>query len=334
MLFINALLPSASLHVQSYCSYFYSCFCSFASSVLDFLSEPVRQAVLSYPCTKCEGKSEQPETAPVEPIVVEKLPASPVLSRVLLVMSDKELGDFLCERLTGDFSVTLLTESEKVFSYCCHEMPDAIIVDETVGGASGEELCFRLKLNRLLNTIPLMLLVASADDEPYIAHVGCGAEKVSPRSINVFRLKADLRALIDHRILRCERVRSCLTVSAPVVSQNGEKKEKAEVPFEERLRECVEKNLETDGYTIIKLCSDMGMSRTSFYNKMKQDTDLAPEDYVFLFKMEKSKALLASGQYKVYEVAEMVGFCNAKYFGKRFKKLYKVSPSEYMRSIT
>lgn len=334
MLFINALLPSASLHVQSYCSYFYSCFCSFASSVSDFLSGPVPEAALSYPCTECEGKSEQPETAPVEPVVVEKSPASPVLSRVLLVMSDEELGDFLCDRLAGDFSVTLLTESEKVFSSCCHEMPDAIIVDETVGEASGEELCSRLKSNRLLNAIPLVLLVASADDEKQVVPVRCGAEKVSPRSINVSRLKADLRALIDHRILRCERVRSCPTAPASVVSQNREKEDKAKVPFEERLRECVEKNLETDRYTIIKLCSDMGMSRTSFYNKMKQDTDLAPEDYVFLFKMEKSKVLLASGQYKVCEVAEMVGFCNAKYFGKRFKKLYKVSPSEYMRSIT
>lgn len=334
MSFINELLLSASLHVQSYCSYFYSCFCSFASLVPDFLSEPVPEAALSYPCSECEVKSEQPETAPAAPVVVEKLPASPVLLRVLLVMSDKKLGDFLCDRLTGDFSVALLAESEKVFSYCCHEMPDAIIVDETVGGASGEELCSRLKSNRFLNDIPLVLLVASADDEKQVAPVGCGAEKVSPRSINVSRLKADLRALIDHRLLKSERVRNCLTVAAPVVSQNGEKKEKAEVSFEERLRECVEKNLETNRYTIIKLCSDMGMSRTSFYNKMKQDTDLAPEDYVFLFKMEKSKVLLASGQYKVCEVAEMVGFCNAKYFGKRFKKLYKVSPSEYMRSIT
>lgn len=312
MLFINALLPGASLHAQSYCSYFYSCFFEFASPL--------------------GGKSGHPD--PAGPDGVEKSPASRVPWRVLLVMSDPELGDFLCDRLADDFSVTLVTEADRFFSSCCHEMPDVILMDETVGEAAGAELCSRLKSNCFLNDIPLMLLVACPDDDRYVTPAGCGAEKVVPRSINVSRLKADLRALIDHRVFRRQRVLSCPTAPAPVVSRKGEQKEKGEAPFEERLRGFVEKNLETDGYTIIKLCSDMGMSRTSFYNKMKQHTDLAPEEYVFLFRMERAKVLLSSGRYKVYEVAEMVGFCNAKYFGKKFKKLYKVSPSQYMRSIT
>lgn len=280
------------------------------------------------------GKSEQPETASVEPAAEKKDAASPALSRVLLVMTDKELGDFLCARLAGDFNVTLLTEPERIFSFCSHEMPDAIIIDEMVNGVGGEELCSRLKSNHLLSDIPLVLLAASADDEKYITYIGCGAEKVLSCSIHVSRLKAELGALIDQRVRRYVRIRDLWTLPAPVVRKKAEKKEKAEVPFAERLKEYVEKNLSSNDFSVRKLCSDMGMSRTSLYTKIKEDINLSPEDYIFLFKMEKAKVLLATRQHNVSEVASLLGFCDAKYFGKRFKRFYKVSPSEYVRSIT
>ena len=39
--------------------------------------------------------------------------------------------------------------------------------------------------------------------------------------------------------------------------------------------------------------------------------------------------LLQDCRYKVYEVAEMVGYRDVAYFGSTFKKLVGVSPSEY-----
>lgn len=281
-----------------------------------------------------EGKLGQPETGPVEPAVVEKDAASSALPHILLVMADKELGEFLCGRMAGDFNVTLLSESEKVFSFCSHEMPDAVVVDETVEGVGGEELCCRLKSNYLLSDIPLVLLSASADDEKYMASLGCGADKVLSRSLHVLRLKAELGVLIDQRVLRYARIKDLGTLPAPVIRKEAENEAHAEVPFKERLKECVENNLRTSGYTIIKLCSDMAMSRTSLYTKIKEDTHLSPEDYIFLLKMEKAKVMLASGKYTVNEVSELLGFCDAKYFGRRFKRLYKVSPSKYVKSFT
>ncbi|MDE6709391.1 MAG: AraC family transcriptional regulator, partial [Oscillospiraceae bacterium] len=40
---------------------------------------------------------------------------------------------------------------------------------------------------------------------------------------------------------------------------------------------------------------------------------------------------LASDQYKVYEVAEMVGYTNINYFHNKFKKYVGISPLNYKR---
>lgn len=49
------------------------------------------------------------------------------------------------------------------------------------------------------------------------------------------------------------------------------------------------------------------------------------------FRISMAKRLLLSGNYKIYEVSEMVGFHDQKYFVKIFKKLCGVTPSEFKR---
>ena len=54
--------------------------------------------------------------------------------------------------------------------------------------------------------IPVILLISLCDSESYLAHIGCGADKVELRMINVCKLKADIIALINHRAAQKERL--------------------------------------------------------------------------------------------------------------------------------
>ena len=49
------------------------------------------------------------------------------------------------------------------------------------------------------------------------------------------------------------------------------------------------------------------------------------------FRISAAKRMLLTGDYKVYEVAEAVGFHDQKYFVKVFKKLCGITPSEYRK---
>lgn len=80
------------------------------------------------------------------------------------------------------------------------------------------------------------------------------------------------------------------------------------------------------------LCRQHTMSRTGFFNKLKALTGYAPSDYIRLIRLQRAAQLLEHSEYQVTEIADMVGFSDAKYFREVFKKYYKVSPSEYRNS--
>jgi two-component system response regulator YesN len=52
-------------------------------------------------------------------------------------------------------------------------------------------------------------------------------------------------------------------------------------------------------------------------------------DYLNKIRVEKAKALLSNNLYKVYEVSDMVGYSDYKYFSSVFKKIVGVSPTQY-----
>lgn len=53
-------------------------------------------------------------------------------------------------------------------------------------------------------------------------------------------------------------------------------------------------------------------------------------EYINICKVNASKKLLAEGTYKIYEVAELMGFESAFYFSKVFKKVEGISPTDYV----
>ncbi|HKM08537.1 MAG TPA: response regulator [Sphaerochaeta sp.] len=52
-------------------------------------------------------------------------------------------------------------------------------------------------------------------------------------------------------------------------------------------------------------------------------------EYLTSIRMEKAKALLATGQYSIKEVAEMTSFSDGNYFSRVFRQTFGISPSSF-----
>jgi len=52
--------------------------------------------------------------------------------------------------------------------------------------------------------------------------------------------------------------------------------------------------------------------------------------YLVEVRMEKARTLLLSRNYRIYEIAEMIGYKNPRYFTDAFKKYYHYSPADYI----
>jgi AraC-like DNA-binding protein len=84
-------------------------------------------------------------------------------------------------------------------------------------------------------------------------------------------------------------------------------------------------------FTVDDLCLEMGMSRSSLYNKVKALTGHSPSDFVRQVRMKAAADLLRSKKHTVSEVSDMLGYSDPKYFTEIFKKHYGITPSAYMK---
>lgn len=76
----------------------------------------------------------------------------------------------------------------------------------------------------------------------------------------------------------------------------------------------------------------IGLSVVHTSRLFKKETGKTVLDYINEVKMIKAKQMLATGKYKVYEVADELGFNNSHYFSTLFKKFNDFTPSEYLNN--
>ena len=256
-------------------------------------------------------------------------------SHILLVMADGAFRNYLRKALSRYFQISVLKDPDLLKDTVVRQNPDAIIIDDNVNGTNGDTLSFRIKTDKMIGYIPVVLLIRAFDNESYLSHLGSGADRLELRTESICRLRANIRMLVENRMVLRERVKLFLSDAVfPMVPTKEEMEtENTDQIFMDKVNKILEKNLSTDKYTIDKLSIDIGMSRTAFYSRIREITGNPPENYIYSFKMDRALKLLASQQYTVSEIAGMLGYCDAKYFGKKFKDFYHVCPTDYIKSI-
>ena len=250
-------------------------------------------------------------------------------SHILLVMADGAFRNYLKKALSRYFQISALEDPDLLKDTVVRQNPDAIIIDDNVNGTNGDTLSFRIKTDKMIGYIPVVLLIRAFDNESYLSHLGSGADRLELRTESICRLRANIRMLVENRMVLRERVKLFLSDAVfPMVPTKEEMEtENTDQIFMDKVNKILEKNISTDKYTIDKLSIDIGMSRTAFYSRIREITGNPPENYIYSFKMDRALKLLASQQYTVSEIAGMLGYCDAKYFGKKFKDFYHVSVS-------
>ena len=194
----------------------------------------------------------------------------------------------------------------------------------------GDELCKALKNNIETSHIPVILLTALNNDKDILSGLEIGADEYIVKPFNIGILKANISNLLTNRALLRSKYGSldmddeddhedeCINCSQDI-----------DWKFIANVRKNIEDNIDNPALTVDVLCNLMGMSRTSFYNKLRALTDQAPGDYIRLIRLKRSVKLLKEGTHSITEIAEMTGFSDAKYFREVFKKHFNVSPSQY-----
>lgn len=94
-----------------------------------------------------------------------------------------------------------------------------------------------------------------------------------------------------------------------------------------QVKDYIDENINRD-LSLSKMAAMAYMSPNYFCSVFKVRVGENLHDYILKKRMDEARKLLLTKQYRIYEVASMVGYTNARYFALAFKKYYKVSPTE------
>ena len=102
--------------------------------------------------------------------------------------------------------------------------------------------------------------------------------------------------------------------------------------FITRLNAVIRDNLSNTDLSVSLLSSEMAVSRSGLFTKVKEATGETPNGLIVRTRLKAAADLLAKGKNSVGEVCYMVGFSSPSYFSKSFVKEYGVTPVEWVRS--
>ena len=97
----------------------------------------------------------------------------------------------------------------------------------------------------------------------------------------------------------------------------------------EQLLAYIEENLSNPDLKIEDLAQAVCLGRTVFYNKVKALVGMSPVELLRNIRIRHAENMVAKSQEPFSQIAYAVGFSDAHYFGKCFKKQTGLTPSEY-----
>ena len=195
--------------------------------------------------------------------------------------------------------------------------PDVIITDVRMPKLDGIGMLSQLRQEG--NQVDVILLTAYSDFDYVRSALQLGAVDYL---LKPFR-DQELAAAIDRvRQRRQEKPAASPQIAMEVASGKKSK-------YVLRATDYIARNFADADLSITTIAGELGVSEGHLSHIFKKETGFTVIAYLTRFRMQTASKLLATGNYKIYEVAEKVGYRDVAYFSSTFKKLTGVSPSEY-----
>jgi DNA-binding response OmpR family regulator len=244
---------------------------------------------------------------------------------ILLVDDNDEILEFLADELSEQYTIIKATNGHEASAILEHETVHLVISDVMMPEMDGFELCNLIKSNFDYTHIPVILLTAKNTLQSKIEGLKLGADAYIEKPFSPEHLKVQIANLLTNRA----KIREYFAQS-PLVHMKSMAWSSADEQFLEKLNEAIYNHLEDTELDVEKLARIITMSRPTLYRKIKAISNLTPNELINITRLKKAAELLASGGYKMYEIADMVGYNSQNNFGRNFLKQFGMTPSDYM----
>ena len=256
--------------------------------------------------------------------LIHVIPQKKETGKKLLVIDDSDqIRWFLKHVFNKEYQILEARNGQDGINVALKEEPDLILCDVMMPVKDGYETCREIKNDPKMAQTPVVMLTAKVESEDVITGIEAGADDYITKPFDVEILRSKINSLMKKR----DDMKRYFSNSSAV--SHDEENTLSTNPFMDAVVKNIEKHLDDSTFEAKVLADSLNMSLPTLYRKIKQYSDLSILELTRNIRLKKAAELLASQQYSVQEVAEMVGFNDTATFRKRFTEQYGVTPSQY-----
>ena len=256
--------------------------------------------------------------------LIHVIPQKKETGKKLLVIDDSDqIRWFLKHVFNKEYQILEARNGQDGINVALKEEPDLILCDVMMPVKDGYETCREIKNDPKMAQTPVVMLTAKVESEDVITGIEAGADDYITKPFDVEILRSKINSLMKKR----DDMKRYFSNSS--AASHNEENTLSTNPFMDAVVKNIEKHLDDSTFEAKVLADSLNMSLPTLYRKIKQYSDLSILELTRNIRLKKAAELLASQQYSVQEVAEMVGFNDTATFRKRFTEQYEVTPSQY-----
>jgi DNA-binding response OmpR family regulator/anti-sigma regulatory factor (Ser/Thr protein kinase) len=254
---------------------------------------------------------------------------------ILVVEDNNDIREYITLSFSDNYKIFQASNGIEGLNMAQDNIPDLIISDIMMPEMDGIEMCKRVKNDVRTSHIPIILLTAkdSISDKEEGYDSGADSYLTKPFSANL--LKSRVNNLLESR----KKLATIIAEKTRSIRQSESKEEKVlqlnklDTLFLEKLTNTVENNVENDHLDISFLTSEMHMSTSSLYRKIKGLTGMSANIFIRKIRLRHSLRLMSEEGLNVSEAAYTCGFSDVAYFRSCFKEEYGTTPKEYIKQM-
>ncbi|MDN5342703.1 MULTISPECIES: helix-turn-helix domain-containing protein [Oceanotoga] len=85
--------------------------------------------------------------------------------------------------------------------------------------------------------------------------------------------------------------------------------------------------------SVKEICNKNNINENHLYYIFRKHINMGPGDYIIKIRLDKAKEFLINNNYPINVIAKNVGYPDALYFSRLFKKYYNISPTNYRKKF-
>lgn len=217
------------------------------------------------------SESTIPDKEFIDEVINSQIAVDAQKSTIFIIEDNEDILQLLTGIFQPIFKVITAVDGIDDMEKATTKQPDIILSDVMMPRMSGIEMCAKLKLNFETSHIPIVLLTAQTAADFIVQGLLTGADDYIIKPFNLKVLVTRCNNLVNSRKLLQRRFALQTDLEPQLIATNSIDQE-----LLMKATSIVEKNIDNPDFDVKSFASEMWLSRTNLFNKLKGVTVKLP----------------------------------------------------------